>query len=754
MSCLALRPLVLCLILVPTVAEQGTVGSLDSVSCSLRSYEDLFRQAHRQELERDLTQQHEKMRSSITRQEEELQTKMDALNNHAAMSRQRRGVFPTNWQLVGHVVNGSCHVGAKPEESSLAAFDFSMEFRIFDDQWTSIPIIDSQTIVSDWGVLHTSQAQRGDESSWQFVPLGFDTLLVLKRRQDVQGDEAWEDHTLVTNTSGLYRVSFRAHVHVRSNRQLHGLQLNLVYPLTEAGIRLFHDTRSVHIHELSIEPSAFLQTFESDDYTDMTIQLPSTRRVSVKWRMLAAAEAGKSGSEALPDTATNREAKNQNVEGTQAQATVVHDSLHSIDDNILQSLHSFKYLLDSEQSLSSVEIHFLGNARVTSVVAHGMMTWRAMPMSNNNSVRNTTSKAEPVLIQDHGTIVQVTFKSSVITKEVVLMISTEVEFDVGHKAVSIPRAVCQNVLRQSGTLAIQKVANVEVYEQSAQGVARSGLEGVPSHMRGRTSRPIVLAYKFVMPLHAVTLSVIHHEDLPTLDAVVDVALYRALVTGAQVMHSLSLVLQNTHRQYLEVQGIPQAATLWSVKVNSLSTKPARGSKASLLVPLMVGSGGEDGAVAAKSSVELAWLTSADPLREHGTMVLDPPSIDLPLSVLLAEVHFPDAFEVNFTGSVKQVQRFSQPQPSPVSYETGEDVVPKDFDFAAMGGASIKGGHKGSAGVKAKMPKYGHRYLFEQLLVVNGSAHLNLTFGPLPVNKSDGQGSWAETLAAMLPAWLR
>jgi len=404
----------------------------------------------------------------------------------------------------------------------------------------------------------------------------------------------------------------------------------------------------------------------------------------------------------------------------------MHDSLHSIADGILQSTHNFKYQMDSAaQSLSSVEIVVMNPARVSSVLAHGMQTWRTGPARNvifPGQSGDTSSSAGNM----SGTLITVVFKNSVISKEVIIKVNTELEFDVEAGSVALPVVVCQGVLRQTGTLAVVKEANVEVYEQSAVGIARIGADGIPSYIRGGTDRPIVLAYKYLSPRHSVGLSVIHHEELRTLEAVVDTALHQVLIVDGQMMHTFSLLLQNMQRQYMEVRGIPDSATLWGLKVNNIDTKPVRGRHGGLMVPLLVGPQGQaDAGLVPKTSIELAWLSTSDALGENGTLVLNPPQVDLPISALSVEIQFPEGYVVNFSGSLLHVDKFSQRQPRVVNYETGQDMTTGEFDFNSM--PRQKGGSSSKAGVKAKAPKMGTRHFFEKLLVVNGSAALSVAY---------------------------
>eukprot|EP00913_Durusdinium_trenchii_P029508 g27660.t1 len=415
-----------------------------------------------------------------------------------------------------------------------------MDFRIFENQWTAIRLIDAQTIVTDWSIQRRPAVSAAE---LELVTLGLDSFLTVQRRPEVEEAEAWEDHTLVTNVSGVYRIGM----------------------------------------EISVEPSAHWETKEAANVTDMELKLPSTKQLSVKWRIV--------------------------------------------------------------------------------------------PRDK----------------------VRISFKSSAISKEVSILVTTELSV-AQHGLIRLPTAYCQRVLRQSGTMAVVKLSNIELHQEAAAGVARLGLDQVPLHMSSRAGRPIILAYKFLAAAHAVDLSVIHHEELNTLESVVDTALYKVLVVDGQLMHSLMLQLQNTQRQYMAIQGIAQNATIWTTRVNSMDSKLAS---------------------QAKSSVEIAWVEPLE-LQRNGTVRLKPPRLDMPMAALSVEVWFPKEYEVNFTTTMRQVETYSQRQPSAVNYKTESHVVEQDFDFASVPRSK-------NAGVKSKMPTAGSRWRFEQLLVVDGKADLEIAY---------------------------
>ena len=57
-----------------------------------------------------------------------------------------------NWVLLSHSMNGSFEAGAGSDNGGSAIFSFQLEFRIFEKEWTVVPLIDSQLITDGWTV--------------------------------------------------------------------------------------------------------------------------------------------------------------------------------------------------------------------------------------------------------------------------------------------------------------------------------------------------------------------------------------------------------------------------------------------------------------------------------------------------------------------------------------------------------------------------------------------------------------------------
>jgi hypothetical protein len=317
---------------------------------------------------------------------------------------------------------------------------------------------------------------------------------------------------------------------------------------------------------------------------------------------------------------------------------------------------------------------------------------------------------------------------------------------------------------------VVKEANVEVYEHATAGVGTvGGSEALPSALRYRSDRPIVLAYKYLSPDHSVAISVLRRKERKVLEAVVDAALYQALVVDTQIMHRLTLTLQNTRTQYLALAGVPDDAVLWSLFVNSVPAKPVA-RHGELLIPLLVattadgtgggGGGVGGGAVGQPTSVELAYLSQHPKLGHHGQLDLSPPTLDLPISALSVEIRLPTRYDVNFTGTVEQVDRFSFEQPKVFANLAVETDVLELNKHRRWDTDGEKGSHSPTAppsrrtsipvhgaNTRSIVPESGSKYAFERLLVVGDAAKVVAEYGlpPPPLQASEVPSVWTRTL---------
>jgi hypothetical protein len=698
---------------------------LQNVTLPLKEYNQLYEQAFFNERLAELEKQRSALQEEKRRQDEAFKEKEKRFNESRTRGEkeQRGAVTSHNWLLTQHTVEGAHDASTVLQDSSAAVFNFALELRVFEPEWTTVPIVDSQIITDSWMVQRVDMDQiptGGAEPAWKQVSLGSDTMMIVQELDGMPGRQV-----LATSIPGLYRITFSAYAFVHSSRNLHSLSLSLLHPITVAQLKLKQgaDART-RLQELNITPAARYSVAEADGAFDISMRLPPTKTLEVKWRSID-----------VSDTDWER----MNLDGAAEQVVAeeeplqiiaVHDALHSIMDGVLQSSHTLKFSVDSEQrTLTNVRFTVHDSARVTSVTGHGVMSWKSSPTVSSNAGSESI------------TTVEVSFKTSLISDTIIVLLNTEMELSTG--SFSMPSVVCEGVLRQTGNLAVVKMANVEVYEEEARGIARVGVDELPAELKCQTNLPIMFAYKYLSPQSKVHLCIVKHEQVDVLEAVAETAFYEVLMSDGQSMHRLMLNMQNSRKQYVEVRGIPQDARLWSLIVNSKPAKPVRGADGNLLIPLLVGAKGNSNEGAQSTSVELAYLRS-DPLGDAGVTDLTPPRLDIPISTLLVEVQWPASHNVKFKGSPQAVQGFSHSLPRPVNHDVGTDMVPSGFDF------NRAPAHIPKKGVNVQVPRAGQVYRFQQLLVIDAGAAFTAEYQAKDVEEEKPE-TWSAQLVKRLCA---
>lgn len=415
--------------------------------------------------------------------------------------------------------------------------------------------------------------------------------------------------------------------------------------------------------------------------------------------------------------------------------TVSHSAMHTIEEGVIRTVNILQFETSAD-TLNSVEfvVHGAKGTRVTSVSGYALSRWNAGPY-------NSTESTIPV---------RAYFKTSNLDSSMTLHVHTESDTDTASKTqqLELPRIECTGVLRQSGHIGVIKVANnVELHISSAVGLARVEPTEISSQLRLNTDRPIMFAYKYLNPKYELHLRSTSHTAMDTLEAVADRVHYEALVMDSHIMHSLLVLTKSSKLQYLEIQGIPTGAAMFTLVVNGVQTKPMRGGNTedSILIPLLVGlntDAANDG-LGVKSSIELRYFSTHDPLGKEGSLDLPLPILTLPISIVTTELRLPKAYAYNFTGDFgeKGADRLKYQVPSAFSYVKGTKMVPKDYKFSRLDDVVEEDdtSQKESA-IRVDIPQSGRSYFFQRLLVVDTPLSLSVAYFP-PTPKPSTSSLW-------------
>lgn len=653
------------------------------VTLSLAEFEELFSSARLKAGERRLEDQR-------ARQLKEHEHKLSQLE------RKHKALFPENFQVLQHTAEGSFDA-----LKDVAVFDMKVILRVMDPQWTMVPLLSNSTVASDWSI-HTWTEQDG------FLPIDYtaspDVLLLRK-----------EQPTLATNRSGLFQINFKAYSRVVKTRNIHQLTMaQFLYPISDFSLRVAGAVR-----EFSVQPvAAVLDVQPRENSTNVHAILPLTaERVEIRW--LDATETVPAAETSETKSSQSTTTKKPTEEEETAQVTVIHEVMHSVGEGMVRSSHILEFSSTSSELSSPVYFVVHGpNTRISSVEGHAVQRWEVVDTKKNAKV------------------VRVVWKTSHLDSTATVLVQTESDRFAEQETdkVELPRIECRDVLRQEGHVGVVKDANVEVHEHSTRGgLIRCEPTDISSQLRLNMDRPIVLSYKYRNAQNAsVVLDVQEHVAMETLEATVDRAHYKAVVTDTHIVHSLLLVLQSTKLQYLELSGLPETASMFTLLVNSVPAKPVQGQDKAILVPLLVGLDAEaaNEGRSLLTSVEVTYISShSEPLGQNGTIPLTPPHLRLPISVLTMHLRLPLQYKYTFSRAFeKPAQDLAFPVPSSYSYQTGKRVIETDYEFSFKDDVwpDEKTKPQESA-VKIVTPNTGRSFYFHRLLVVDTELSLNATY---------------------------
>jgi hypothetical protein len=658
------------------------------VTLSLDEFEDLFSSARLKDAERQLQDERQ-------HQEKEYKIKLEHLK--------QQHMLPENFHILSHTATGSFNASSSDD---VAEFDVKMTVRTMAPQWTTVPLVSNATVTSDWWI----EMEQEDGSFTSVDPITSPDILLLRRSE------------LATNRAGLFCINFRAYSRVVKKRNIHELVMSqFLHPLSDMSLRVHGDA----VRDFSVEPvDAVWDVVQDPNSTNIRVTLPLTAdSIGIRW--LDGNDSTKS------KTQDDRDEQQEDV----PQVTSIHEVMHSVGEGMVRSSHILEFTSSSELS-EPAQFSLYGDLRIISIVGHALQSWEIVSRSKDEQ------------------LVRVYWKRSHLDSTATLLISTESDrSDSQQGKIELPRIECRNVLRQVGHIGVAKDANIEVHEHSIRGsITRCEPPELSSKLRLNMDRPIVLSYKYLNPLNAtVVLDVQEHVAMETLEATVDRLHYKAVVTDTHTVHSFMVVLQSTKLQYLELFGLPESASMFTLLVNSVPAKPVKGKHKSILLPLLVGLNPEaanEGSTLL-TSVELSYISAhPEPMGRNGTLSLAPPLVNLPISVLTTHLRLPKRYKYKFTGDFLEPDHdLAFPIPSTYFYQTGKRVVAKDYKFSFKDDVwPDDDDTPKEAAVKIVTPNTGRSYYFHRLLVVDTKLVLNVSFEPVVKQQ---QVSWWSSLYGLL-----
>ncbi len=210
--------------------------------------------------------------------------------------------------------------------------------------------------------------------------------------------------------------------------------------------------------------------------------------------------------------------------------------------------------------------------------------------------------------------------------------------------VPFPALPAQNVERDRGHFAVQVTGGVEVTPANIKDLQPVDVKELPGGLAGGATNPVVLSYKYLRHPFSGELKVVRHQTQSVLGAAIDRANYIVQITedGDCVVSAIYRV-RNNRKQFLEVR-LPEGekTALWSSFVADKPVKPSKTKEGAMLLPLEKSAGGNDESAGFDVEV-IYYMQLPRHIRVTGTLGLDMPLVDLPISQSYLTVYAPERF---------------------------------------------------------------------------------------------------------------
>lgn len=307
-----------------------------------------------------------------------------------------------------------------------------------------------------------------------------------------------------------------------------------------------------------------------------------------------------------------------------------------------------------------------------------------------------------------------------------LAVKYESSPDMADGKVKLPVVTGDGVVREKGEIGVVALANVEVSNDTVNKAHVMDAKELPVEMSGMTTRPILLAYRYVEPEFSVAVDIKKHLDVDVLRTLIDRAAFSIMQTfdGRRITRARYNV-RNNRNQFLRI-ALPDGADLWSAAVDGRSVQPSKDDKGNVLLPLLRSQGRGMSAF----PVELVYAEKgvAPGADGRGVATVAMPQCSEPIMHMLVSLYVPREGKYrDFEGTLRLVDQFRDGVSRPVqALANNRQPIKAQQQRVAADMAAVRA----AAPMEVQLPMSGKVYLLEKILVVDDAQSFSYAFSKL------------------------
>ena len=493
---------------------------------------------------------------------------------------------------------------------------------------------------------------------------------------------------LIMHKAGRYNLDFEFLIKATRERE-HGPG-NFNVDVISAPISQFEFTIPEKDTQIFVEPAIKVETKAEVNKTSAWAVLPNTNSINVRW------------TKALP----KEEIVSVKLEPKVYAETSTYSS---IGGGVIRSRTNINYsILQSE--VSNLRIGLPEDVSVLEVNGADLRDWKV-------STKEGTQYLD-------------VFLNFGVKGNYNLNVTFEKNIADGSGVVQMPWVKAIGVERENGYYGIAASTNVELAVKSSDKVTVIDTKQLPSIIWSSSTSPILLAFKYLNPPFDITIEMTRHEELPVLVAAIDSADHVTLYTKeGKLLTKATYQVRNNVKQFLRLD-LPANSKIWSSFVAGKPVKPAVDKQGHILIPLEKSQ--FQGGDLTQFPVEVVYLTEGTALKSFGSLKMNLPQVDVPISEFYWSVYLPfDYNYFNFDGDVRKIassggyggnRRGIQARMKDAAYDVvGQQYssVSSAVNFAQEAKEDMA--VKGLLPITINIPQQGQFYRFSKLLVVEGES---------------------------------
>jgi hypothetical protein len=219
-------------------------------------------------------------------------------------------------------------------------------------------------------------------------------------------------------------------------------------------------------------------------------------------------------------------------------------------------------------------------------------------------------------------------------------LSVRYEKSLSESQFSVPSLEVGNVARDVGYIGVEMQAMSEIFLKSLEKARLIDIRELPQIIRADAYAPFVYALRYVERPYRIIFDIRKHRHCEMDPALADRIQYTSVISPkGKVLSQAKMWIRNSRKQFASVK-LPDSADLVSAFLDGKSIKPSVGENGKLLLPLKLQS-------AKPFVVDVIYEDAGVNLNAAGGNIrMTYPRVDLPASVVAADIYFPK--EMNYT----------------------------------------------------------------------------------------------------------